>query len=373
MAHARSEAECRRIRRQKTSVSQFETIKLIGKGAFGEVRLCRDLKNGDLVALKVLLRRVVCKEVGQALLMRLLQVLDKDEMRRRNQVMNVRSERNLLAVAESPWLVKLHCSFQDRDNLYFAMEYLPGGDFMTLLQVEYARLRMRQAPQRAFYPDTFSLQREDILTHNAAKFYTASLLLSLEVVHGLGYIHRDIKPDNLLIGSDGHLRLTDFGLCKPFDSSSFLVAASDDPSASQTPAASAPGPSAAMKTTWNFKRRTLAYSSVGTPDYIAPEVLRKVGYGPEADLWGVGCVLFEMLCGFPPFFSDDAHTTCRKIVQWRSYLKFPTDVSIEPQAQSLIRQLLCDGGDRLTIAACKVHPCARAHRRHFCVLCTCMN
>jgi serine/threonine protein kinase len=97
-----------------------------------------------------------------------------------------------------------------------------------------------------------------------------------------------------------------------------------------------------------------SYSSVGTPDYIAPEVLRKVGYGPEADLWGVGCVLFEMLCGFPPFFSDDAHTTCRKIVQWRSYLKFPSDVHVEPQAQSLIRQLLCDGADRLTIAGCKV-------------------
>jgi serine/threonine protein kinase len=93
---------------------------------------------------------------------------------------------------------------------------------------------------------------------------------------------------------------------------------------------------------------------VGTPDYIAPEVLRKVGYGPEADLWGVGCVLFEMLCGFPPFFSDDAHTTCRKIVQWRSCFKFPSDVAVEPQAQSLIRQLLCDGADRLTIAACKV-------------------
>jgi serine/threonine kinase 38 len=65
-------------------------------------------------------------------------------------------------------------------------------------------------------------------------------------------------------------------------------------------------------------------------------------------------VLFEMLCGFPPFFSDDAHTTCRKIVQWRSYFKFPTDVTVDPLAQSLIRQLLCDGADRLTIAACKV-------------------
>ena len=104
-------------------------------------------------------------------------------------------------------------------------------------------------------------QREDILTHNAAKFYTASLLLALEVVHSLGYIHRDIKPDNLLIGSDGHLRLTDFGLCKPFDASSFLGAAPDDATSPQQSAPSAAGPSAAIKTTWNFKRRTLAFDS----------------------------------------------------------------------------------------------------------------
>ena len=96
------------------------------------------------------------------------------------------------------------------------------------------------------------------------------------------------------------------------------------------------------------------------------EATRQVGYGPEADLWGVGCVLFEMLCGFPPFFSDDAHTTCRKIVQWRSYLKFPSDVSVEAPAMDLIRKLLCDGEDRLTIAECKVrlhlvaYFCARA-------------
>jgi serine/threonine protein kinase len=93
--------------------------------------------------------------------------------------------------------------------------------------------------------------------------------------------------------------------------------------------------------------------------------MRQVGYGPEADLWGVGCVLFEMLCGFPPFFSDDAHTTCRKIVQWRSYLKFPSDVSVEAPAIDLIRKLLCDGEDRLTIAECKV-------RLHFCLrACAC--
>jgi serine/threonine kinase 38 len=130
--HARCEVESRRLRRQKISVSQFETIKLIGKGAFGEVRLCRDLKSGDIVALKVSQYTPFCQIF---IAHSCPKVLDKSEMRRRNQVMNVRSERNLLAVADSQWLVKLHCSFQDKDNLYFSLEYLPGGDFMTLLQV----------------------------------------------------------------------------------------------------------------------------------------------------------------------------------------------------------------------------------------------
>jgi serine/threonine protein kinase len=106
------------------------------------------LKNGDLVALKVanisvwlivyiLSNGFICFANSQS---HGRKVLDKNEMRRRNQVMNVRSERNLLAAAESPWLVKLYCSFQDKDNLYFALEYLPGGDFMTLLQVRIANM-----------------------------------------------------------------------------------------------------------------------------------------------------------------------------------------------------------------------------------------
>ena len=107
----------------------------------------------------------------------------------------MRSERNLLAEVDSNYIVKLYCSFQDDDHLYLVMEYLPGGDMMTLLM------------------------RKDTLTEDEAKFYVAETVLAIESIHMHNYIHRDIKPDNLLLDRYGHLRLSDFGLCKPLDCS----------------------------------------------------------------------------------------------------------------------------------------------------------
>jgi serine/threonine kinase 38 len=91
----------------------------------------------------------------------------------------------------------------------------------------------------------------------------------------------------------------------------------------------------------------LAYSTVGTPDYIAPEVLLKKGYGMECDWWSLGAIMYEMLVGFPPFYSDDPMTTCRKIVNWRNYLKFPDEVRLSPEAKDLICRLLCNVEQRL--------------------------
>ncbi len=90
-----------------------------------------------------------------------------------------------------------------------------------------------------------------------------------------------------------------------------------------------------------------AFSTVGTPDYIAPEVLLKKGYGMECDWWSLGAIMFEMLVGYPPFYSDEPLTTCRKIVNWRMFLRFPDEARLSPAARDLICRLMCDVDDRI--------------------------
>lgn len=117
--------------------------------------------------------------------------MKKQEMIYKNKVIQVREERNVLANSEkNPWVVGLQCSFQDQDYLYLVMDYVPGGDLMNLLI------------------------KKDIFSHEQAKFYAAEMILAIESIHELKYIHRDIKPDNILIDETGHIKLSDFGLCK---------------------------------------------------------------------------------------------------------------------------------------------------------------
>ena len=116
--------------------------------------------------------------------------MKKNEMIYKNQVAHVRAERDILALAKNPWIVELKCSFQDEKHLYLVMEFLQGGDLMTLLM------------------------EKDILSEDESRFYIVETILAVESVHKLNYIHRDLKPDNLLIGRDGHVKLSDFGLCK---------------------------------------------------------------------------------------------------------------------------------------------------------------
>lgn len=303
--HERREREYTRLQRQRLSVADFEPLKLIGKGAFGEVRICRDRANGNLVAVKK---------------------LRKSEMVRRGQVDHVKAERNVLAEVQHNFIVKLYYSFQDEEYLYLVMEYMPGGDLMTLL------IRM------------------EILPEAISRFYLAQTVVALEAVHAAGYIHRDIKPDNLLLDAAGHMKLSDFGLCKPVDVGTLpAFAVARDPAAiHDLPSPSALTPEEQLRH-WQENRRKLAFSTVGTPDYIAPEVLMKRGYGMECDWWSVGAIAYEMMVGFPPFYSDDPMTACRKIVNWRTYLRFPpeAELSLSPAARDFIVRLLCDVDDRL--------------------------
>ncbi|KAK1286145.1 Serine/threonine-protein kinase AtPK1/AtPK6 [Acorus calamus] len=324
----RKETEFMRLKRHKICTDDFDLLTIIGRGAFGEVRLCREKTSGNIYAMKK---------------------LKKSEMLSRGQVEHVRAERNLLAEVASHCIVKLYYSFQDAEYLYLVMEYLPGGDMMTLLI------------------------REETLTENVARFYIAQSVLAIESIHKHNYIHRDIKPDNLLLDKNGHMKLSDFGLCKPLDCATLSVLNENEPMGEENLRESMDIDGAFSDTMngsrwkspheqlqhWQMNRRKLAFSQVGTPDYIAPEVLLKKGYGMECDWWSLGAILYEMLVGYPPFYSDDPITTCRKIVHWRNHLKFPEEARLTPEAKDLICRLLCDVEHRLGTGGAvqiKAHP-----------------
>ena len=155
--------------REKQSIRDYTSIAIIGRGAFGEVHVCREKKTGQIVAVKK---------------------IKKEVLMIKNQVIHVRNEQLFMSKVKSPWIVELKASFQEDDFLYLVMEYLPGGDFMNLLI------------------------KKDILTEQEARFYIAELILAIESIHKLDCIHRDIKPDNILIDKNGHIKLSDFGLAK---------------------------------------------------------------------------------------------------------------------------------------------------------------
>jgi len=306
------EGENLRKKRKKISIFDFEPLKIIGKGAFGEVRVCKYIPNGDIVAIKK---------------------MKKEEMHKKNQVLHVRAERDVLSEAKNEWIVDLKFSFQDQHYLYLGMEFLPGGDLMSLLMAR------------------------DILPENDAKFYAAEIVLAIESVHKLDCIHRDLKPDNVLIDANGHVKLSDFGLSKKLDlklidnndlknnynnmnNNSYRGGAKNNLSYAQQ--------FSQFKSMKNSKkRRAFAFSTVGTPDYIAPEVIRQKGYGQEIDWWSLGVIMFEMMIGYPPFFSESSTETCKKILDWKNTLNIRPEANISKEAEDILRKLINDPEVRL--------------------------
>mmetsp|Transcript_6201 Transcript_6201/g.10061 ORF Transcript_6201/g.10061 Transcript_6201/m.10061 type:complete len:395 (+) Transcript_6201:439-1623(+) len=250
----------------------------------------------------------------------------KSEMIRKNQVAHVRAERDILTLANNPWIVELKCSFQDEGFLYLVMEFLQGGDLMTLLM------------------------EKDILSEDMSKFYIAETILAIESVHNLNYIHRDLKPDNLILSRDGHLKLSDFGLCKHAEikaKSNNINEQMRNDLANLNKHRDSQGNKLANKRQEYLKNRKLAFSTVGTPDYIAPEVFGQQGYNETVDWWSCGAILFEMLVGYPPFFSDEPSITCQKILHWRKTLKIPPEAKLSHEASDILQRLMCDANDRL--------------------------
>ncbi|CAI6249079.1 unnamed protein product [Periconia digitata] len=308
------EVEFLRFLRTKERPENFSTLKIIGKGAFGEVKLVQRRNDGKIYALKSLV---------------------KSEMFKKDQLAHIRSERDILAESDSAWVVKLHTTFQDNTFLYMLMEFLPGGDLMTML-IKY-----------------------EIFTEDITRFYMAEIVLAIEAVHKLGYIHRDIKPDNILLDRGGHIKLTDFGLSTGFHKEheagyyKKLLAGGahksnrDNRNSMNLDQIQLTVSNRTQINTWRKSRRQLAYSTVGTPDYIAPEIFSGQGYDYGCDWWSVGTIMFECLIGWPPFCAEEPHDTYRKIVDWPRNLHFPPDQQLGAEAEDFVKRLICDAEHRL--------------------------
>jgi serine/threonine protein kinase len=441
--HCERETAGLRLRRVRPRLRDFEMLALIGRGGFGEVYLCRKTDTHQVL---------VIKKVSKATLIE------------RNMVESIRVERQVLKDTKSEWLVRLLYSWQDKSNLYLGMEYVPGGNLSTLL--------------------------ENIdFTESEARVYGAEMVMAVSELHRLGFIHRDLKPDNFLISSKGHLKLADFGLSKPgahVDDGSWLAGApirvhmTDgtykaipvedntrardvvnalvaklrvpeeerarwflfvvgtetqsqralkpdellmplvrlwDALASRfgieshhfllrqlgggsggsavTSAGGLSRPSSSSIGGLGVPRRRrrclpsalrrrharrggggvdrgrerahelshaarpvraparhnkkLVYSVVGTPYYMAPEVISTDGYTHAVDFWSVGCLIYEMLCGVTPFNGDTPDEVFANIMNHEKTLQFPAEddeVSISATAQSFLRHVLTSADAR---------------------------
>ncbi|KAK2503055.1 hypothetical protein MC885_006292 [Smutsia gigantea] len=280
--HARKETEFLRLKRTRLGLDDFESLKVIGRGAFGEVRLVQKKDTGHIYAMKI---------------------LRKADMLEKEQVAHIRAERDILVEADGAWVVKMFYSFQDKRNLYLIMEFLPGGDMMTLLM------------------------KKDTLTEEETQFY---------------------------ISETGHVKLSDFGLCtglKKAHRTEFYRNLTHNPPSDFCKfdgfSAFQNMNSKRKAETWKKNRRQLAYSTVGTPDYIAPEVFMQTGYNKLCDWWSLGVIMYEMLIGYPPFCSETPQETYRKVMNWKETLVFPPEVPISEKAKDLILRFCIDSENRI--------------------------
>ncbi|XP_049775598.1 cAMP-dependent protein kinase catalytic subunit 3-like [Schistocerca nitens] len=234
-------------------LKDFDIIKTIGTGTFGRVCLCREKSTGKYGAMKIL-------AIGDVI--------------RLKQVEHVKNEKNILQEVRHPFIISLRWHYRDDTCLYMLFDYVCGGELFSYL---------RNAGR---------------FSNSTANFYTAEIVLALEYLHSQSVVYRDLKPENLLLDRDGHLKITDFGFAKKL-----------------------------TDRTWTL---------CGTPEYLAPEIIQSKGHNKAVDWWALGVLIYEMLAGYPPFFDDNPFGIYEKIlagkIEWPRHL--------DPVAKDLIKKLL---------------------------------
>ena len=274
-------------KKQFVSPKDFELLKVIGMGAFGKVVQVRNKKSQKVLAMKVISKRLL--------------------RRKTSYVKQMQLERDILTKIRHPFIVTMHCSFQTKEKLFIVMDFLAGGELFL------------------------RLGKEGIFLESQARFYLAEMILALEHLHNHNVLHRDLKPENVLLGSDGHVCLTDFGLAKDFSVEQGYWSETVE---SENNEADTVNPGEVDEDQQPIHR---ARTICGTTEYMAPEMIARKGYGKAADFWSLGCIAYEMLSGLTPFNSRKGEKDImRKILSER--IKMPSLITAD--AVKLLKGLL---------------------------------
>jgi len=233
----------------------FDIRATVGTGTFGRVRMVRIKGHRDKTPFA-------------------LKILKKADIIRFKQVEHVKGEKVILAMVEHPFLVNLLTTFQDDKRLFMLMEFVNGGELFS------------------------HLRKEGRLQNDHGRFYAGEITLAFAYLHHMHVVYRDLKPENVLIDCEGHVKITDFGFAKVVED--------------------------------------LTWTLCGTPEYLAPEIIQSKGHHKAVDWWALGVLTFEMLAGYPPFSDENPFGIYKKILAGK--VDFPRYIDVK--ARDLIKQLL---------------------------------
>uniref|UniRef100_A0A8C7HBA6 3-phosphoinositide-dependent protein kinase 1 n=1 Tax=Oncorhynchus kisutch TaxID=8019 RepID=A0A8C7HBA6_ONCKI len=216
-----------------------------------------------------------------------LKILEKVHIRKENKAHCVTRERDIMSSLDHPFIVKLYFTFQDAKRLYFGISYARNGELLKYIR------------------------KIGSFDETCTRFYSAEIVCALQYLHSKGIIHRDLKPENILLNEDMHIQITDFGTAKQLSSDS---------------------------------TQNRANSFVGTAEYVSPELLTQKSACKSSDLWGLGCIIYQLVAGLPPFRAGNDYLKFQKIIK----LEYEFPDKFFPNAKDLVEQLLClDPSNRL--------------------------